>query len=309
MVKLHDGTNEIRRIAVMALLRNCEKYLQDILFPQLASWEKIYSGENGIKFSYYFLENDSIDQTRALIDSFMQGRSGFFVKIDGLPPIKRAHDGVNFGRVERLTDLRNRLLTAAKENGLMENDWTVIMDTDIVFDERILSDLFELKPAAKNIGMLCPYALEMNDRKTLQKMLAPESFARLPPEGEWNSLGHYYDTFALVYNDGHNTWPSCRFKKCLYCKQAQSTMGLPLADETAEENGALLEVKSCFGGFGLIKTDSFQHKSLIWDAFNMFARQICTCEHIMFCEKLRTLTGRRICIATKVDLLCLISKH
>lgn len=176
-VQLNDGVKPVRHLLIMSLFRNNATYLQSGFFPVFEEMERMYD----LTFEYLFLENDSTDNTRELLLSFLERRDGALVSPESPLPLNRT---------ERLAHLRNTLAAYARPK---RDQWCCLIDSDVFFDTHILVDLFAHQPRAQNIGLLSPFTLELNSK-------------------------HYYDTFAFVDSDGQTYWPECPFKSCDRCK-------------------------------------------------------------------------------------------
>ena len=108
---LHDGENAVKRIAILALFRNNAKFLATYLLPKLVEVEASYD----VDFEFYFLENNSSDLTKAMLELFLKDtgadgntrRRGRLITLD-LPDI--VNEGINFERTARLSFLRNTLV-------------------------------------------------------------------------------------------------------------------------------------------------------------------------------------------------------
>ena len=62
------------RIAIQILVRDNRKYLTDYFFPYFSELERKLKKD--IRFSYFFLENDSCDESHKVCIKFLRGRSG-----------------------------------------------------------------------------------------------------------------------------------------------------------------------------------------------------------------------------------------
>lgn len=297
---LHDGVSPVRKMAIFGLLHNCKTYLEGKLFEQLTKWEERYPS---IQFFYYFLENNSTDGTRESLQGFLKDRCGSSLFIDNLPTYSKGVEGIHVDRITRLCNLRNQLLRHMRTAPeFKEMDWTVLIDSDVLFEDDLLDKLFSYKPKSNDIVMLCPYALEVNKKETAEKKFGKAIVERLSNSNcEYITLGHYYDSFAITYKDQMNSWPHCRFQRCIFCAMSIKQANI----SPIPSNEDLVDVRSAFGGFGLVDAKALQDERVYWDLIYFYNRKFPTCEHILFCEKLRTTSGKSIKVATKVDILCL----
>lgn len=292
---LNDGIKDVRKIAVFALLKNCEAYLVRLLFPLFEKVEASYQ----VAFSYYFLENGSDDKTRDVIVDFLKGRTGRFIdKIDrDFSSDAHKYNSIQYDRINKMAYLRNYLFDACHTD-IVDADWILMVDTDIKFDPSIFANLFALEPAKNQMGMLSPYSCEVVKKQKLLTMVHPSQHSQFDKysDDEYLSLNHYYDTFALVYADGYNTWPSCRFDKCALCqKRCPDLLKIPTTT-------TVLDVNACFGGFVLIDNSCLKNTPISWEIMSYYnADRLATCEHILFCTKFRAVNPtKRICIAQNV---------
>ena len=284
MIQLHDGVKPVRSIAILALFRNCEKFLPT-LFPSLEAFENEYS----VAFTYYFLENNSTDNTNKLLKDFMRTRNGKFIEGIDVTFDKEAHTPYSIKpvRVSKMVYLRNFLFNSCKAD-FANVDWLLMIDSDIAFDSSVLRELFSKSPAKNNIGMLSPYGSEV---------------VHVKDEGtnKYATMYHYYDSFAIIYADGYTTRPFCRFDKCGACVNTKGRQTLP----TIPRSQDIVDVKSCFGGFMLIDNSCMKSDSIRWDSILFCTYEdTATCEHVLFCYKFAAITNKRICIAQNVNILC-----
>lgn len=274
-MELYDGIRHVETIAILAIFKNCGEYLNSVLFPSFEKFEINYS----VKFSYYFLENDSIDDTKPIISRFMEKRDGFLhTHFNG--PFNRESTtqySLQFSRTSKMAYLWNILLDACRKH-IVGIGWLLLIDGGIYFNEDILYRLFSKYPAKNNIGMLSPYSCDI----------------ALQADGRFLSLNHYYDTSALVYTDGINTLPFCRFEKCTSCFNSEVRNTL----STISMVQYIVDVNSCFGGFLLVDNSYMTNINIKWDTIGLYNTALC--EHILFCNSFRSITTKRICIAQDI---------
>jgi len=255
--KLFDSGMKIESFNVVVLVRNNETYLP-LLFEMLEKLEKFYD----CSFSYFFVENSSSDNTTSLVNGFIQSRDGLMVKVgnelwlDSLP------------RTVRLAEVRN----ISKEVVFEKNDWTILLDTDVYFNNQVLLNFFENNPTENNFAMLTAYGVEMFKNSE---------------NNEFKTNNHYYDTFAFLDNDYNLYWPECIFKSCKKCINNLTKKIIP---------EGIIEVQSAFGGMAVIKTLLYKNKNIKWAAKQYGQHYLC--EHLEFCNSLKAETGCKVGIAT-----------
>ena len=276
-IELHDGEERVSTITVMALFRNNAKYLSAYLLPRLAILEDQYD----VEFQYFFLENNSKDDTRALLQGFLQGRKGRVKTLD-LPDFENL--GVNFERTDRLAFLRNSLLFDARPDIPTAESWCLLIDSDICFDVMALRDLFAKEPSKHDIAMLSAFTTEA----LFGRQLKQHPQYKDCKDDDMITFNHYADTFAYVGMDGRNLRPKCAFASCKMCN----------VNKVAKEG--VLEVRSCYNGFAIVQGACIKDDRVKWDTVDLEGR-ISLCEHVLFCHALRASSGKKVCVATEVD--------
>lgn len=256
-LKIYESDYQVKKITIVMLIRNNSPYLKKF-FQMAESLESTYE----ISFDYVFIENGSTDNSIDITNKFISDRNAKIIilgntkELDSLP------------RIIKMTKIRNY----AKHFSSNESDWTILIDSNIYFESNILEELFKLDPSSKNIGMLCAYGVEVTPGDKPDK---------------WLTQFHYYDTFAFVSLNNELFWPNCIFSSCHKC---QSTK------DTKIDSIGLIDVKSAFGGFSLIKSDIFKDPRISYDVLESNNKLLC--EHISFCLKINEIKNKKICIAT-----------
>jgi len=249
----------IQSLSVVVLCRDNEAYLP-LLFHMLESLEQKYA----VEFEYVFIENGSVDRTVALIRQFLAPRKGLLTDIDNSAELDQ------LPRTNRLARLRNQAKTLISK----DSQWSLLIDTDIIFGDHVLAALFNHIKADPTIGMLGAFGIEIRQS---------------PQSQQWLSKNHYYDSFAFIdLNDGFY-WPYCAFDSCQHCGDFVPPRW---------HRGQTLEVKSAFGGLALIRSDLLRDARLLW---NSPLQDDPPCEHIAFCTSLRELTPFKVAIATDCE--------
>lgn len=283
-MQLYDGKIEIKRIHVLGMYRSNEKYLTKFLIDTLIDMETMYN----VEFIYYFIENNSSDNTQEILKDFIKKRKNSKLVLYNLKKdYKNIGDGRNFDRISALSKIRNKLVD--KSIPFPENEWCLFIDSNIYFKPSILKDIFDscTQPSEDNIGMMCMY--------TQQLMI---------PEIHTNSekpvfVKHFYDTFSVYNKQGHTFYPQCPFEKCMLCSKKPLTQGysrIPLEPIT--------DISSGFAGFVLIRSDILNNSNIRWGTlcYNQDNNQS-LCEHVLFCDRLKCVTNKRIVLLQNIDTL------
>ena len=231
------------KLSVISLFRDSEKFL-DRLFKKLEAIEKDYEVE------YFFYENDSKDNTRNLIQKWIEGRNGQFIYEDiNTPSFGHVIDKA---RMDLMVRYRNKILDTAKP---LKSDYTLLIDSDIDFPNHIVKDYLpyfnnlHADLENKNVVMCTP-----NIKQNINCIM-----------GEPQELS-YYDSFAL--------------------KDTKGSKGMLLSanpfwekkDRALWKDKKPVKVNSAFGGVAMIKSDVLN--KVEWETRG-------GCEHWMFCEKVR----------------------
>lgn len=285
MSTLYDGITKIHTIHILGIYRNNENYLT-FLFKRFCEWEAYYTD---VSFRYYFLENDSIDKTREKLQAFIKDRPKsklilYHLKKD----YRNVNDGTNYERISTLAKLRNLLVDTITP--LPENEWALFIDSNIYFQDDILSVSFsQTQPTENNIGMMGVYTQQLFIPKLHSTSITKPVL-----------IDHYYDTYSVVDLDNKSFFPRCPFQKCKKCRTLTDEHNL--IAPSIKENQAVVEVKACFGGFVFIHTNILNIHNVRWDTlmYNM-KEDKSTCEHVLFCDRLRSITNKKIVVLQDVD--------
>lgn len=287
------GGGHVTEVLVLSLVRDSAVWVA-WADAQLGQVEARFAGR--VRLSYVFYENDSRDQTRARLQEFVDKRpAGRARLITGShPPFPNL--GVNFERTRRLADLRNALLDAARP---LRCDFVLLLDADVMFDGcALLERMLGVMDGRPDVGMVTAYSTE-----------AVTGGQSVPGAGgDLFTVGHYYDTFAFVDASGHSHWPRCVFRSCKQCecdRRRQAAVTVAAADEAVcdgdIDSDGLLEVRSAYGGFALVRASVLQDPRLRWDTVDLSGKYA-LCEHVLFCERLRLLSGKRVVVDRKAHL-------
>jgi hypothetical protein len=288
-ITLNDGEKQIKNISILGLFRDCSDYFE-YFTKVMIDMENMYN----VTFDYFFCENDSKDDTRDKLKKFAKGRQCKLLLLQLEKDYSTNDLAINLERIHTLLTLRNKLKDTF---GPFKSDWTMIVDTGIYFRPTILHDMFNYKKNDENIGAMCPYVVQIYskekiiDRPEFQHLRQHLQNVKSPTD--LINLEHFYDTYSTIDNNSIFMYPFCPFEKCLLCKPARSQFDYKLipADKP------IVEVNSTFGGFCLIDTNIFNNKSVRWDTICLnMVKHTSICEHILFCDRIRTVSGKKVVI-------------
>jgi hypothetical protein len=291
-ILLHDGVQQVTRISIMAMFRNNAPYLEYFL-KQMDAWESAYD----VAFSYYFIENDSEDATLDKLKAFFaSGKPGKL--LSGHLEKDYVNRGENFERCYTLGRLRNTLADAITP---LDTQWTIFIDSNIFFPVDVLQRFFAIEPKKNDIGMITPYTNQVFTLGQLQRI-----FNNSLNIGDDNkdpmrklNINHAFDTFTFVSEDYANYYPYCPFKRCQFCRSTRpSDFPYPMI----EPDQTIIDVRSAFGGFAAIDTEAINHPRIRWGSlpFDHKGNQSLS-DHVLFCDRLQTVTGKRVVLLQNVD--------
>jgi cellulose synthase/poly-beta-1,6-N-acetylglucosamine synthase-like glycosyltransferase len=236
------------KISICLCIRDCEKYidyLNDLFF-------KIENKYNKINFEYFMYENNSIDNTKNRIINFYKNRQGkyLFENIKGDIMI----GGIQMKRGTKMANLRNKLKHFHRT---LDSDFVVLLDADVIFTQDTIIQL--INTLKNEIVMATPFCI--CNRLYIK-----------------NKSVHYYDSFAVIsmenisYRENINT---CLFKSCKGCINHRKVFGIKIDKKYLFDDDKIIETKSCFGSFAILKTKVYNEVS--WENT--------ICEHHSFCNK------------------------
>lgn len=206
------------KVSVFCIWRDAEEHIHRTL-KQLEDIESFDSYD----FSYYFYENDSVDNTADILKNWLKSRKGGFVseklsapKFSSTPEIER---------MKFLCECRNKCKALAGGN---ESKYSLLIDGDIEFSkENFLMSICD-------IGTL-PFA----------SMVTPNVRQNIPDLTFEGSLDSYYDVYP--FRDRHGN-EGIYFSDCPSYNQE---------DQLNWRLGMPIRCLSAFGGFALLKSNDF----------------------------------------------------
>ena len=271
--ELNDSVNRIDELTIAICCRDNAEYLS-FLFKILGKVEKKYN----IKYKYIFLENDSKDQTVNMIKRFLKQRNGELIHPNSASNFKFEK------RTEKMARLRNQI----KQLLSTTETWTIIIDTDIYFDESIIEILFSHLALNANIGMICANGLEAIKFEGTRKYRSKYKLFKHEIELDNNKLltqFHYYDTYAYRDQNSKYLWPNCNYFYCEKCTKHQKIDSIQNLEYT----------NSAFGGIALISSKIMKDENIVWSGFDASGTE--QCEHVSLCEKILKIKKMKIAIA------------
>lgn len=283
MYKIYDAKSniEIKRISIISMFKNNEKYLTDFFIGMMNEFESYYD----IKFDYYIIENNSKDDTRKILKSFIETKSekSKLLLFNKHTDYKNIGTGKNHDRLVNLTNIRNKLVNSITP---LDSEWSLFIDSNIYFKVEILKDMFSIIPKENNIGMIIPYTQQLFIPNIHKLNLTKPTL-----------LNHFYDTFSFYDNNSKTFWPYCAFEKCKLCKRetCKDRQYIPISE-------SIVDIDSGFGGFSLIETNIINNKDIRWKTLSHEVKDDeSICEHYLFCHSLKLITKKRIVLLQNVD--------
>jgi hypothetical protein len=237
-----------KSLSVVLLIKNCEQYFPffEYVFTEL---ESEYAS-----IEYHIYENDSTDLTVPLLKRFMENRKGNFFSQNNTN--NKDHGGIKKERGVYMCNLRNEL---KRKHGELHTDYTLLMDCDTYFDPSCVIKLLTKFSEYPDIAMAA-------------------SFCKAWDIFRDHKCVHYYDTLALITEDGlsyKDTDNSCLMESCNWCENRITKRGL--LDKRYPDDMDDIKVRSAFGGLVAIPTHIY---SKVW-------WEPTICEHHGFCEQVR----------------------
>tara|TARA_R100000664_G_C2756216_1_gene144045 strand:+ start:1635 stop:3272 length:1638 start_codon:yes stop_codon:yes gene_type:complete len=226
-----------KKISVCALWRDSESHINRTL-NQFEDLEEL-----DFDFEYYFYENDSKDNTSTLLQAWLKDREGI-LKTETLGATKfgSTHD---LERMQLLSDCRNKCKDLLCDT---ESEYTLLVDSDIIFNKENLLAHFETIKSLDDCVMLTP-----NVRQNIPDLI------------QHNSQDSYYDILPFWDSEKKNAlgWSNCPFRN-----------GIDIMNWNL---GKPIKCFSAFGGFALIKTEVL--KKINWSTIG-------ASEHVNFCQEI-----------------------
>jgi hypothetical protein len=197
-------------------------------------------------FDFYFYENDSTDQTKDILDDWIKIKSGFLLTENiGSPQFGSVP---NIERLVLLSYYRNKAKQLIKNSN---SKYTLLIDTDIIFNNKNLLDLYNFMEANDNCCMSVANTRQYQIEDLMESKTTDSFYDVFALRDSLNNNGLYFTDCPLILSSDRELW-----KKNLAIK-----------------------IMSGFGGFSLIRTEILRQEEVIWS----------TCghsEHVNFCYTL-----------------------
>lgn len=248
------------KFSVFSLWRDSESYVYRTL-KQLEALEKQHPE---IEFSYFFYENDSIDNTANILNSWMSSRKGKLLSEN----ISFPKEGtvMSESRMKKMAYYRNRMIELGR---FIRSDYSIIFDSDVIFDNGIINKF--ISKIDKETVMYTPYISQNIKCKVCNC-----------------GKDSYYDVAALYDKQNHRglIW-SCNPFVNIFDRQNLS-INNPV------------EVNSAFGGFVLIK--SFPLNFCNWRS-NGDIEHVLFCEEIRKYGKIKLYPDIKVSVELDEELI------
>ena len=208
-------------VAILSLWRNSASYIERSL-AQFEALEKELK-EHQIGCVYSFFENDSIDDTPQILLSWLRSRKGLLTS--------ECIDAPKWGSVaslDRVTyQARYRNLALAPLNNYYNYDYLLVVDSDVYWEPRLITEMVEKLETNRSWGMISPNTTQ-NVRDYVEDTDRPS----------------YYDSWSLV---------DCFGQQCL---TFAANPFLTKEDREAWDNGEPVSCNSAFGSIALVREDA-----------------------------------------------------
>lgn len=251
---------------ICGIFRNNHQYLSSVLLPELRQVVPRYPGTK-----FYFYENDSFDNTHMLLRKFIGNHQGRLIT-ESTTRVQHARSE-SFERIDNLSTCRNILLSAKPFD--TENQWTIMIDSDIYFNRSR-----ESQPGSL-LKLLNKFNAYKQDYSVDTVFIGCNGKHGAPCDthGESGCL-QYYDTYPLILRDGewghHLSVTTDRT-----CNWFQHTK-----DRDDWEQNKPVRVNSAFGGMAFIRTDILNKHNVSYKPTTNNDKRILS-EHVYFCKQLR----------------------
>lgn len=245
---------QTQTIPILMLLHNNEAYCQTLLPVMLNVFQKEL-GHQGYRCQFFFYENNSTDQTAALLQQLALTYP-IAVCSEQLDCDFKDFQGCNLARssvrCRHLARLRNALLGMALP-AIVRAPFLFLLDTNIYCSQSTVTQLVATLQQQSNIGMVTACTMQLDHPS------------------------HYYDTYA--YTDLQEratnsiTRYTCALANCPHCQKKKRRMPL------FSFNTAAWPVASAFAGVAAL--NPLATLTGAWYSDNNL------CEHVYYCAKLR----------------------
>jgi len=258
-----------KKIIIAGVVRDCERYLPKVL-SLIDGIEDIF-----IDSAFIFLENDSQDLTKKLLNDWGRSKSNFtLLNMDGLGQLPI--------RTLRLEYLRNTYIEFIKQNDLLRNfDYLLTLDMDDVNSDELNIDRFI--ESVQFLDAAADRAAVFANQEGIYYDMWALRHKELCPGDIWEEVLDFVDKFKLSDVEAYQK----TFQKRILS-----------FDQTRD----YVEVDSAFGGFGIYKLSYVLNnpnpylgskvKVLMSADKKVLISRMQICEHVHFHRGIRAIGGR-----------------
>lgn len=185
----------MKTVSVFCIFRDSESYL-DRLFKQLEDLESL----SDFKFSYYFYENDSKDNTAILLEKWIKNKSGYFLT-EKLNAKKFGRIG-NPERMKFLVACRNKCKSLAVSN---DTNYSLLIDCDIEFSkENFLIQLDYLNKLDN--AVMTTANVRQNIPDLVFNTTTDSYYDTLPFRDKYGNFGLYFSDCPSIKKEDQLDW-------------------------------------------------------------------------------------------------------
>ena len=193
--------------------------------------------------------------------------------------------------------MRNHVLEASLEPPrAVDDEWTLLLDAGIHFEESVLADAFVAMAADRN-----PSTIAMTPCSTRQAVASDSPHARIPIADlpGMSATEHSYDTYAFHDDQYVSHDPYGAFERWTMCPAV--TPSGAMRRRVSRDLG-IVDVAAAFAGVALVPTSLPRCPRVRWDSYGTgIGGHSMLAEHVVFCDRLRTVSGGRVVVLQGVD--------
>ncbi|QWD87133.1 hypothetical protein AOC06_00695 [Polynucleobacter paludilacus] len=258
-----------KRVIFAGIARDCEKFLPNVL-EEISSLSEIF-----IDSAFIFLENDSQDLTKKILNDWGQSKNNFtLLNMDGLGQLPI--------RTLRLEYLRNTYIEFIKKNDVISNfDYLLTLDMDDVNTEGLNIDRFI--ESVQFLDAAADRAAVFANQEGIYYDMWALRHKELCPGDIWEEALDFVDKFKLSDVEAYQK----TFRKRIL---------------SFDKNRDFVEVDSAFGGIGIYKLSYVLNnpnpylgskvKVLMSADKKVLISRMQVCEHVHFHRGIRAIGGK-----------------
>jgi hypothetical protein len=225
------------KISVVGLFRDSEKHIHRTL-SLLSELDSL--GD----FDFYFYENDSIDNTKNILEKWLVDRKGKLLSENINSP--RFGSVPNVERLVLLSYYRNKSKELIVKNS--QSEYTLLIDTDIVFTTEDFLILLNFMQKERNAAMVVSNTRQYQIEDLMNHETQDSFYDVFAFRDKLNNNGLYFTDCPFILNEDRTRWSS---------------------DQA-------VHIKSGFSGFALLRTDIIKNTDCFWSTCG-------NSEHVNFC--------------------------